>query len=453
LKFLWLLTLYAAVSPEQAALDRISADSMRGNLSFLASDALEGRTTPSRGLNIAAEFIASRFRSAGLEPVAGSYFQDAGFVSVTQSLKDFRMKLSTGGDELDLGRGETEVHSIKAIDLANAPVVDLPGSAIEGKIVAGDARTYGTETAMAKLREAKPALILLISGQGHGGELSWQSDEAEVETPVIRIFNAAAVEALNDKRPMTFSLHLEAPEVNRTRVENVLGLLHGSDPALRDEYVVLSAHYDHLGVINGQVYDGANDNGSGVVSVIEMASALATLDPHPKRSIIFANFFGEEEGLFGSEYFVHHSPVPLRQIVANINLEQMGRTDEADGREVGAIAFTGPSFSNLPALMTAPARDQDVKIYNKRGANSFFDRSDNYPFAQMGIVAHTVVVAFEYPDYHAPGDKWEKIDYANMAKVDRAVAAGILLIANSIETPKWSDTPQTEAYRKARTPP
>ena len=453
MKFIWLLLLYAAVLPEQAALDRISADSMRGNLSFLASDALEGRATPSRGLNIAAEFIASRFRSAGLDPVGGSYFQDARFVSVTQSLRDFRMKLSTDGEELDLGRGETEVRSLKPIDLASALAVLLPDSAIEGKIVAGDARTFGTEAALAKLRAAKPALILLVAGQGHGGELSWQSDEAEAETPVIRIFNEAAAQALSEKRPITVTLHLEGPEVNRTKVENVLGLLRGSDPALRDEYVVLSAHYDHLGVKDGQVYDGANDNGSGVVSVIEMGAALASLDPHPKRSIVFATFFGEEEGLFGSEYFVHHPPVPLRQIIANINLEQMGRTDETDGREVGAIAFTGPSFSNLPTLMAGPAHAEDVKIYNKRGANSFFDRSDNYPFAQMGIVAHTIVVAFEYPDYHAPGDKWEKIDYANMAKVDRAVAAGILQIANSAETPKWSDSPQTEAWRKAGNAP
>jgi hypothetical protein len=114
----------------------------------------------------------------------------------------------------------------------------------------------------------------------------------------------------------------------------------------------------------------------------------------------------------------------------------MGRTDEQDGPEVGAFAFTGPSYSDLPATMTAAARAQGVKVYVKRGADEFYDRSDNYAFAEAGVVAHTLVVAFEYPDYHAPGDKWEKIDYANMARVDRGIAAGILQIADAAAPPK-----------------
>jgi Zn-dependent M28 family amino/carboxypeptidase len=224
--------------------------------------------------------------------------------------------------------------------------------------------------------------------------------------------------------------------VEHAAVSNIVGLLMGTDPS---QCIVVSAHYDHLGL----GFDGANDNGSGVVSVIEIARALAAL--HPKRSILFAAFYGEEEGLLGSRYYVHHPLVPLRQTVANINLEQMGRTDEVDGKEVGAFAFTGPSYSNLPALMTAAARTQGVRIYNKKGADSFFDRSDNYSFAEVGIVAHTVVVAFEYPDYHAPGDTWEKLDYANMAKVDRAIAAGILRLADAPQPPAWSDS-----FRPAR---
>lgn len=442
MRLLWLLWLYAAVSPEQAALERISAESMRGNLSFLASDALEGRATPSRGLDIAAEFIASRFRAAGLEPIAGSYFQDASFVNVNQSMKGFRLRVAADGGELELPAGDVNVRSLKAIDVDNVPVVEFAGDDIQGKVVAGES------AALARLRESRPALILLIHGAGRGGELSWQSDVAETEIPVIDIFSEGVEEALREKREMTISLHVEAPEVRQTKLENVLGLLRGSDETLRNEYVVVSAHYDHLGVQNGLVYDGANDNGSGVVSVIEMARALARMETHPKRSIVFAAFFGEEEGLFGSRYFVRHPPFPLKQTVANINLEQMGRTDEADGAEVGAYAFTGPSFSNLPSLMAAAARTQGVKIYNKRGANGFFDRSDNYPFAEAGVVAHTVVVAFEYPDYHAPGDKWEKIDYANMAKVDRAVAAGVVRIADAAERPKWSEIRETEAWRR-----
>jgi hypothetical protein len=121
-----------------------------------------------------------------------------------------------------------------------------------------------------------------------------------------------------------------------------------------------------------------------------------------------------------------------------MNLEQMGRTDEESGLEVGAFAFTGPSYSDLAATMTEAARGQGVKVYNKRSADSYFDRSDNYSLAEAGVVAHTLVVAFEYPDYHGPGDKWEKIDYANMALVDRGIAAGVLRVADAPERPKWT---------------
>ena len=426
-------------APEQAALDRISAESMRGNLSFLASDALEGRATPSRGLSIAAEFIASCFRRAGLQELSPGYLQTADFVSVTPRLDDFRLTLGSGGQELDLTATDADIRSLTALDLKNTEAIELPSNApLAGRIIAGDARIYGTDPALDKLRDAKPALILLIGrpGQGHEPESTWQDDTEDAGVPVIRVFNGDAADTLAAKRPMTVSIHVSAPDRSDAKVQNVVGLLPGSDPALRDQYIVVSAHYDHLGIKNGRIYNGANDDGSGVVSVIEIANAVASLEVRPRRSIVFAAFFGEEEGLLGSRYYARHALEPLRSTVANINLEQMGRTDEQDGPETGAFAFTGPSYSNLPATMTAAARTQGVKVYVKRGADEFYDRSDNYSFAEAGVVAHTRVVAFEYPDYHAPGDKWEKIDYANMARVDRGIAAGILQIADATAPPK-----------------
>lgn len=430
-------TLLGGATPEQAALDRISAASLRGNLSFLASDALEGRATPSRGLTVAAEFIASCFRRAGLQPLAPNYLQTADFVSVTQNIEGFHLTLSAGRNELQLSAADIGIRSLQALDLRNAPVIALPASGIAGKVVAGDARKFAADSALAALRAQHPSLILLINGAGgvRESETSWKGDPAENEVPVIRIFNEDAAKVVADRRPFTISLHLAAPARTDSKVANVVGLLPGSDSA---QYVLVSAHYDHLGIKDGRIYNGANDNGSGVVSVIEMANALASLTERPKRGIVFAAFFGEEDGLLGAEYYARHPLEPLVSTVANINLEQMGRTDEQDGAEVGAFAFTGPSYSNLPAMMTAAAKTQGVKVYSKRGADSFFDRSDNYALAEAGVVAHTVVVAFEYPDYHGPGDQWEKIDYENMAKVDRAVAAGVLRIANTPEAPKWT---------------
>jgi hypothetical protein len=135
--------------------------------------------------------------------------------------------------------------------------------------------------------------------------------------------------------------------------------------------------------------------------------------------------------------------------VANINLEQMGRTDEKSGTRILTFAFTGPSFSNLPEIMSGAAKAEGINTWKLKDADSYFDRSDNYAFALRGVVAHTIAVAAEFPDYHALGDKWEKIDYANMAKVDRGVAAGIIAIADDSEPPKWSDAKAAAIYRDA----
>ncbi len=447
-------------APQQAAIDRISADSMRGNLSFLASDALEGRGTPSNGLDVAAEFIASQFRRAGLEPAGkdGSYFQPANFAVVTPKLDEFRMTLVSKGEELELTPADVGIHSLMRLDFSNTPVIVLPSNGaippVEGRVVAGNAGRYGSESSLRMLQARKPALILLISHHaGEPQETEYLEDTDAANAPVLRIINEDAVSAVAEKRTLSVSVHLAAPLRRDVVLRNVAGILRGSDPALRDRFVIVSSHYDHLGVRAGgsgdKIYNGANDNGSGTVSVMEIASALATLQVHPRRSILFLTLFGEEEGLLGSYYYIEHPLVPLRNSVADINLEMLGRTDDPAGPEVGAFAFTGPSYSDLASGMAAAAKAQGVKVYTKNDAASFFDRSDNYAFALAGIVAHTVIVAFDYPDYHAATDEWQKIDYANMAKVDRALAAGILDVANADEVPHWSNSRDAALYREA----
>ncbi|HVW85062.1 MAG TPA: M28 family peptidase, partial [Bryobacteraceae bacterium] len=329
-------------APEQAAIDRISADALRGDLSFLASDALEGRGTPSRGLNVAAEFIASEFRRAGLEPVSkdGSYFQVAKFAELTPKMDDFRLALKAGGQELELASSDVRVRALKAIDLKDAGVVDLPSTGglpagIEGKIVAGESRRYGSEASMKALQARHPALILLVGRRRGASEgKSYLADADSGDAPVIRIFNGDAASAVTEQRTITVSVHVSAPASKPALLENVAGVLRGSDRALSDQYVIVSAHYDHLGTSAGQVYNGAHDNGSGTASVIEVASALATLHPRPKRSILFLAFFGEEEGLLGAYFYTRHPLVPLKSTVADINFEQMGRTDDQDGKKV-----------------------------------------------------------------------------------------------------------------------
>jgi hypothetical protein len=447
-------------TPEQAAINRISADSLRGNLSFLSSDALEGRGTPSKGLDIAAEFIASQFRRARLEPVGtdGSYFQAAKFVESTPKPESFHLTLKSGGQELELTQVDVRIRSVKALDFKDVAAITLPDNGtvppIEGRIVVGAARRYGSESYLSLLESRKPALIVLVGKRRlTAGKSTFLEDIEKASVPVIRIGNEDAAAAVAARHEFVVSVQMKEPARKDVTLENVAGILRGSDPALRDQFVIVTAHYDHLGALDAvsgdRIYNGANDNGSGTVSVMEIAGALATLPTHPKRSILFMAFFGEEEGLLGSYYYVRHPLVPLKNTIANINLEQMGRTDEQDGAEIGAFAFTGPSYSDLPSFMKPAAKAEGVKTYAKHDGDQFFERSDNYAFALAGIVAHTVVVAFDYPDYHGLGDEWQKIDYANMAKVDRGVAAGIVALANSPSTPHWSDVQDTAQYREA----
>lgn len=449
-------SIFAALTPEeQAALNRISAASMRGHLSFLASDALEGRGTPSRGQDIAAEYIAAQFRRAGLEPAGpnGSYFQVAEREQIEQQPATFRMTWKFGETQWNFSAKDVITMADHGLDLTDAPVIPLAAGDISGKIVATIADPANmNRRAINQLRARKPALIVLFRKGGKAGTSTTQLVEPgkALEAPIVQVFGDIDHPIANAK----ITIHLPEPLHRKVQLRNVAAILRGSDPELSKQFLIFSAHYDHIGMKDSgdgdRIYNGANDNGSGTVSVVEIGAALATLPVHPKRSILFMTFYGEEMGLLGAYYYTQHPLVPLANTIANINLEQMGRTDEQDGKQLNAFSFTGPSYSNIPKLLEDAAVQEDIKVWAKQGADAFFGRSDNYAFAQVGIPAHTAVVAYEYPDYHGLGDEWEKVDYENMARVDKGVAAGLLALANATERPKWNEIPATEEYRNAR---
>jgi Zn-dependent M28 family amino/carboxypeptidase len=239
------------------------------------------------------------------------------------------------------------------------------------------------------------------------------------------------------------------------KLRNVIGVLRGSDAVLKDTYVLVTAHYDHIGIRPGgdgdRIFNGANDDGSGTVSVIELASALARLKQRPKRSIVFMTFFGEEKGLLGSRYYGRHPVFPIEKTVSDINLEQVGRTDSSEGPQLSNATMTGFDYSDVGTIFKAAGEMTGVNVYkHATNSDSFFGRSDNQALADQGVPAHTLCVAYVYPDYHGLGDHWEKIDYGNMEKVDRMVALALLMIADSSEEPRWNEAnPRTARYVKA----
>jgi Zn-dependent M28 family amino/carboxypeptidase len=264
----------------------------------------------------------------------------------------------------------------------------------------------------------------------------------------------------------TLSFNVPAPIDQKALVKNVIGILRGSDPALKSTCVMLTAHYDHIGTVEtgaalsqstkgksgDLIYNGANDDGSGTVSVVEIARAISQLNPRPKRSIVFMTFFGEERGELGSQYYGAHPVFPIDKTVADVNLEQVGRTDSTVGKQLNNASLTGFDYSTLTKFFEQAGRSTGIKIYkDAEASDAYFTRSDNAAMAEQGVPAHTLTVAFDYPDYHALGDEWQKVDYANMAKVDRMIALGLVNIANSAVAPEWNaKNPKTAPFREAQ---
>jgi Peptidase family M28 len=447
------------------ALETISPDVMRGNLSFIASDLLEGRDTPSRGLDIAAEYIAAQFRAAGLEPAGDDgYFQTAKMLRAAPAGDSLRIQ--DGSRVLAVSAGEVTVLSSRPLHLAAAPIHKIRDLAalhapdakqeLTGKVVAivpGKDRAAMLQ-AVASL---EPAAILLTA--------EWDEestprliDPADYRDGIPRLIVhggdalAALREAKAGQTRLSVSIDLAAPASIPVTVRNVIGLLRGSDPALRDQYILVTAHYDHVGEQGpSAIFHGANDDGSGTVSVIEIGRALAGLPVHPLRSIVLMTFFGEEEGSLGARYYASHPVFPMTRTVADLNLEQVGRTDSSAGPEISNASLTGFDFSDISRTLQQAGELTGVKVYRTPNGDDYFDRSDNQVFAEHGVPAHTIVVAFEYPDYHAVGDVWQKIDYNNMAKVDRMIALGAIMLADNPDAPQWNRQNRKAArYAQAR---
>ena len=216
---------------------------------------------------------------------------------------------------------------------------------------------------------------------------------------------------------------------------NAIGILRGSDPQAANEVIMLSAHLDHLGVneaLNGdKIFNGADDDASGCAAVMELARVLAA-GKRPRRTIYFICFGSEERGGLGSQYFIDHSPVPLPQIVADITFEMLGRPDAKV--PAGTLWLTGFERSTLgPEL----ARQGASLVADPHPEQSFFRRSDNYPLALRGVIAHTISSFGLHSDYHRPSDEVSKIDFPFMTRSLNSLVKPIEWLANSTFRPAW----------------
>jgi hypothetical protein len=487
---------------ERRALASITAASLQAHVSFLSADPLEGRGAGTTGLDVAAEYIAAQFRLAGLKPIGDDgYFQTTPRIRLAPAIDGYECRFSVEGQVLDMPSRQfamltaagSNAPAVRAIRLEDAPVVKVPfGGQFPEQVANADRSAVITEipvmptdqaerTAfldrrrefLARLTAFKPALVVELRRDSTRSidyfatrQLVDPALKARPATgpPVVALFGDAAAAAF-DALPTgltraSLSVRLSPPTETDVPQRNVIGLLPGSDPKLADTYVLVTAHYDGQGTRPGpdRVWNSANDNGSGTVSVIELAAALAASGKHPRRSVVFIAFHGEESGLVGARFYAEHPAVPLDKTIGGINIEMVGRTDDTEGNQRRRASVTGFDYSDVGDVFRRAGEQTGVTVFkHPKKSDPYFGASDNQALAAQGVPVHTVCVTFEYPDYHGAADTWQKIDYENMAVTVRMIGTGVLILAQSENEPRWDPgvkaaTRYLEAWKKLHQP-
>jgi hypothetical protein len=488
--------------PSTGATSSITARDLKRHLSFLASEELGGRYTLSKSNLIAARYLASQLEFFGYRGAGpgGSFFQPVPLSVSKIDTAASRLTLTVGGAKREFKYTDGFVSEGGASIKASGPLVfvghgisspengwdDFAEVDVKGKIIVAVARRPEKLKA-ANIPEAEREEGAALS---HGAEAEilvpgsdllsgWRQIKDSFQHERIGLPPKGSVTGFTSRvyagpdlvNALAAAMGKEAsylkqyqgqpgqaPSISASAsiavavdvkqtppAQNVAGILEGSDPKLKDEYVVFSAHYDHLETgANGKVYKGADDDGSGTASVLEIAQAF-TVGERPKRSILIIFHTGEELGLFGSEYNTDYKPVvPLQKLVADFNIDMVGRSkpagddDPRDARltDKNSIYIIGADKLSTELNQISEQTDADTErmhfdyTYNDdSNPERFYYRSDHYNYARHGI---PIIFYFTgvHRDYHQPTDTVDKIDFQKMERIDRLVFATGWRVAN-----------------------
>jgi Peptidase family M28 len=270
------------------------------------------------------------------------------------------------------------------------------------------------------------------------GRGSGTHDELVAATYIAAELRAYGIAPAGDEGSYIQSVPLsKTSEQEKNFTWNAVGILQGSDAKLRHEAVLLSAHLDHVGIgrpVNGDsIYNGADDDASGVTAVLELARVLGA-GPRPRRTVIFALFGSEETGGLGSTYFREHPPVPLKEIAANLEFEMIGRPDPKV--DADTLWLTGWERSNLGPTLAAHGAHL---VADPHPSHDFFARSDNYVLAKVGVVAQTVSSYGLHADYHRPSDDIAHLDFKHMEAAIGSMLGPVEWLVNSSFRPAWNE--------------
>ncbi len=458
----------------------ITAEDMYNRIYFLASDALMGRDTPSQGLEAAAAYLASEHRRLGLEGGAedGSFYQrwpyrllgpDLAAVSLTLEGEAGQRSLQPGRDMAVRGALEDELDA-ELVFVESTEGDPVEGS-MEGQVAVfafpmaegwdQPARARAQRQASWAAASGAVASLYILDEEVSGDDLEALSQQLaspgrvmgwNLPFPQIFVSGTAAAEAIEGIERVAAAgasdaLSLEGRLTGEIPVEihddahppNVVAMIRGSDPELRDEYVVLSAHMDHVGTgqpMNGDtIYNGADDNASGTAALVETARAISYMDEAPRRSVVFVHVSGEERGLLGSRWFVENPPMPVEQMVANINADMIGSDAHPDtlvviGKEYSTL---GPLVDRINESMPELGLVTSDDLWPEQ---RFFYRSDQYNFMRMEIPSLFFFTGV-HECYHRPCDTADFIDPDKAARIARLLTLSVLEIANADARPEW----------------
>lgn len=472
-----------AACAQNKALSKIDKKDLKEHLTFISSDDLQGRKlgTEVDGLEITANYLAENAKRIGLKPGDKNYFQKVALVSTQPDETNFISALDNE-DELLIrtsfivalsGGPETKIIESGEIVLLGFGDSEIPD--VNGKIVIvaqGSVESFNkSETfrwnsrlergKIQAISEKKPEAIIFITNPkdkenktftqiskwyNRGGYSLKPSGEDEV--PVLVSISTFAdqllggmgeyQEYLNDlENNNTAQISLENKTIklkmgsitSAVEAKNVIGIVEGSDPELQDEYVVFMAHYDHLGVgKDGDIYNGADDNGSGTVAILEVAEAFASLDVKPKRSIVFLWVTCEEMGHFGSTYYCDNPVFPLEKTVAAINLDMVGRVYESPRDDMykdspkkvkdfdGLYTLSNDVWPQLAEINADKCNELGLIPDTTLPKERFLRASDHYHFHKNGVPILNYATGY-HADYHKVGDEIEKINFDKIKRV------------------------------------
>jgi len=482
---------------------------------FLADDKLQGRDTGSEGHRLAAKYVADNFQRAGLKPAGTEgYIQPVRFHSrrIVEEQSSLSLLSNRKTEPLELGDEATLSMRVNQAPHLEAPITfigyglsvpevnydDLKGLDLRGKVVLlmtggpptipGPLLAHYQATRWANLKTAGVLGVISITNP-KGMDIPWDRAKLARFMPAVSLtdvsldettgqqlavtINPARAEKLFTGSGHSFAEILETANAGKQlprfelpfsiratikmateeiESQNVVGLLPGTDPKLKDEYVVLSAHLDHLGVgapINGdKIYNGAMDNASGVATLLETALTLHKTQKRFRRSIVFLAVTAEEKGLLGSRYFAAHPTIPAGSIIANVNVDMFLPLFPLHG-----LIVQGLEESSLADDLRAVGETLGIKILSDpEPERNAFIRSDQYSFIRRGVPAislkdgytrgspeQEIAARWRTEHYHAPSDDVNQpIDFQAAADFNRAYLLVVESIANRADRPRWN---------------